>query len=244
MLRLRVMDDGSPALSSTAVMSGVFTLARPHGDKRGPVLVAGSATCNPLPVRSGRATTLFATFSDAETGGGGVGAAEYSVGDAPARPGSGIAMSAAFGVVTVQASAALPTASVSTGQLTYWVRARDVAGNWGAASAITVPSSGPYTLAVADAPEVDFLAAPTPNPVRGSAMIHFGLARAGEVRLELFDMAGRRVRSLAGGVLAAGPHFTQWDGRDQHGQRVTAGIYFLRLTTPSRTFDVRVATLK
>jgi len=245
MLRLRVMDDGSPALSSTAVMSGVFTLARPRGDKHGPVLVAGSATCNPLPVRSGRATTLFATFSDAETGGGGVVAAEYSVGDAPAPPGSGTTMAGAFGGVTVQASAALATGGAASGNVTYWLRGRDTAGNWGAASALTVPSSGPFTLAVDDAaPAVDFLATPTPNPVRGSAMIHFGLARAGEVRLELFDIAGRRVRTLAGGAMAPGPHSALWDGRDQHGQRVGAGVYFLRLTTPSRTFTARVAALK
>jgi len=64
------------------------------------------------------------------------------------------------------------------------------------------------------------------------------------VRLELFDIAGRRVRTLAGGAMAPGPHSALWDGRDQHGQRVGAGVYFLRLTTPSRTFTARVAALK
>jgi hypothetical protein len=205
-LRVRVADDGSPALQSTAVMSGSFALARVGGDTRGPVLVAGSASCSPLPIRRLRPATLMATFTDAQMGGGVIAAAEYSMGATPAPAGSGIAMSGAFSSTTVQASAGLATGNVLSGSMTFWLRGRDSAGNWGAASKLTVPTTGSTTVSVDDVAAVDFLATPSPNPSRGLATIHFSLARAGEVNLELFDVAGRRVQTLISSDLTPGPH--------------------------------------
>jgi len=241
---VRVTDDGSPAMQSTAVMTSTFALARAGGDTRGPVLVAGSASSNPLPIRRFQPATLAATWSDAEMGGGGVAAAEYTIGTNPLPPGAGFAMSGTFGGATVQVSAPLATDQVLTGTMKFWLRARDSAGNWGAATSITVPTSGPATLGVEDAPAVDFLANPSPNPLRGSSTIRFGLAREGDVHLELFDVSGRRVRTLIDGSLPPGPHLASWNGLDSHGDRVGNGVYFLRFTTPSRTFHARVIVLK
>jgi hypothetical protein len=245
MLRVRVTDDGAPSLYSTAVMSGPFTLARAAGDTRGPVLVGGSAICTPTPLRWHRPATLLATFSDAPMGGGGVSAVEYSVGNAPAPAGSGIPMSGAFGAPSVPVSAALMTDDVTTtGTRTFWLRGRDAAGNWGNASAITVAISGSTTVGVDEAEAVDFLGTPSPNPFREAATIRFGLARAGEVQLELFDVSGRRVQTLASGVHAPGPHVVTWNGRDQSGRQVGNGVYFLRLTLPSRVLHARIAALR
>jgi hypothetical protein len=243
LLRVHVVDDGSPVLRSTAVLAGTFTLARSAGDVRGPLLVAGSQACNPLPIRRGLAATLFATFSDAESGGGAVAAAEYSIGVVPAPAGGGTPMSGAFGGPSVQAAAALATMNVGSGSMTLWVRARDGAGNWGVASAITVPTVSSGTASVGDGTAVDFLGTPSPNPFHGRASLRFGLARAGAVRLELFDLAGRRVRTLADGLLPAGTHVATWDGRDRQGNAVGAGVYFVRLVTPARTFHARVVSL-
>jgi hypothetical protein len=208
------------------------------------VLVAGSASCSPLPVRRLRASTLFATFTDAEMGGGAIVAAEYSTGAAPAPAGSGVAMTGPYGSPTVQASAPLETGDVLDGTRTYWVRGRDAAGNWSAATAVTVPTSGSTTVSGDEPAAVDFLAPPSPNPLRSSATIRFGLARAGEVRLELFDVSGRRVRTVASGVFGPGAHVAAWDGRDHQGHGVKSGVFFLRLTTPSRVFHDRVVVLR
>ena len=69
----------------------------------------------------------------------------------------------------------------------------------------------------------------TPNPFVGSTLIRFGLPRAGDVTLEVFDLLGRRVRRLAAGELEAGPHALAWDGRDDAGGHLGAGLYFTRL---------------
>ena len=51
----------------------------------------------------------------------------------------------------------------------------------------------------------------------------------GEVRLEIFDAAGRRVRTLVEGWAQAGVHRATWDGRDDDGREAASGIYLYRL---------------
>jgi hypothetical protein len=73
------------------------------------------------------------------------------------------------------------------------------------------------------------LLSPRPNPSRGASEIRFVLPAARAVRLEVFDLGGRRVRTLASGaVLAAGPHAITWDGRDESGARLAGGVFILR----------------
>jgi hypothetical protein len=135
-------------------------------------------------------------------------------------------------------------ASQVRGSMTVWLRGRDAAGNWGAATMLTVPTAGSPTVAVDEPQHVDFLGTPSPNPFRDLATIRFGLARSSEVRLELFDVTGRLVQTLVSGVWAAGPHVATWNGRDQRGNAVKNGVYFVRLTTPSRQFHARMVALK
>src|SRR4029453_8445589 len=93
-----------------------------------------------------RPATLMAPVTDAPMGGGAIAAAEYSIGATPAPAGSGTPMSGAFGSTTVQASAELGTAKVLSGSMTLWLRGRDAAGNWGAATTLTVPTVGSSTV--------------------------------------------------------------------------------------------------
>jgi choice-of-anchor B domain-containing protein len=75
------------------------------------------------------------------------------------------------------------------------------------------------------------LAAPAPNPFRGSTRISFDLPAAGRTRLEVFNVAGRRVAVLLDGErVAAGSHAVTWRGEDERGRLVAPGVYFARLT--------------
>ncbi len=71
----------------------------------------------------------------------------------------------------------------------------------------------------------------TPNPTSGAASVSFVLPQAGLARLEIFDVAGHRVRRVADGMYGAGAHRVVWDGRDARGRNATPGAYFVRLTT-------------
>jgi hypothetical protein len=88
------------------------------------------------------------------------------------------------------------------------------------------------------------LAQNAPNPFNPVTTIPFELARAGRVTLDVYDVAGRRVRSLADGDLAAGLHQRSWDGRDDAGRAVASGVYFYRLKAAGRSETRRMLLLK
>jgi hypothetical protein len=68
-----------------------------------------------------------------------------------------------------------------------------------------------------------------PNPGHGSSELRFTLDDEAELELALYDLAGRRLRVLATGDFAAGERHLVWDGRDEQGSFLPAGVYFLRL---------------
>ena len=69
---------------------------------------------------------------------------------------------------------------------------------------------------------------PQPNPAPGRTELRYALARAGIVDLAIFDLAGRRVRTVVHGFRSPGPAAVVWDGRDDAGARVPDGLYFAR----------------
>ncbi|HEX7077531.1 MAG TPA: S8 family serine peptidase [Candidatus Eisenbacteria bacterium] len=79
-----------------------------------------------------------------------------------------------------------------------------------------------------------------PNPVTASAAMRFTLPADGPARLEVYDVSGRRVRTLADGGLLAGPHLVRWDGRDDRGARLASGVYFARLQSGGDTRSAKV----
>jgi endonuclease I len=70
-----------------------------------------------------------------------------------------------------------------------------------------------------------------PNPFSARTTIRFDLAQRGRVALRIYDVTGRVVRTLAGGEFEAGSHALDWDGRDESGSPLQAGLYFCRLDT-------------
>jgi hypothetical protein len=75
-----------------------------------------------------------------------------------------------------------------------------------------------------------------PNPFNPGTEIRFELSRQEKVTLAVFDIAGRRVRTLVNRVLSDGiEHNVIWNGRDQFDRDVPSGIYLYRLETPSFT---------
>jgi hypothetical protein len=63
------------------------------------------------------------------------------------------------------------------------------------------------------------------------------------VRLDLFDLSGRRVRTLADRTLPSGVTVLPWDGRDEAGHALPRGVYFARLSGPGLSAGVRVPLL-
>jgi hypothetical protein len=71
--------------------------------------------------------------------------------------------------------------------------------------------------------------APAPMPFEHETVLSFQLQQGGQVELEIYDVAGHRVARLGHGVREPGLHRVAWDGLDQAGHRVNAGVYYARL---------------
>jgi subtilisin family serine protease/subtilisin-like proprotein convertase family protein len=98
--------------------------------------------------------------------------------------------------------------------------------SWGVNLAI--PAS---VTAVGELPAVTRLVGAAPNPFNPQTVIRSDLARAGDVRLDLYDLRGRLVRRLVRAELPAGRHDVRWDGRDDGGRGVSSGVYLARLVS-------------
>jgi hypothetical protein len=72
----------------------------------------------------------------------------------------------------------------------------------------------------------------SPNPARGPVRIEFSLASAAAIDLELFDVQGRSVASLAHGQWPAGKHVAAWPGLTRGGTTAPSGLYVVRFRYP------------
>jgi hypothetical protein len=80
-------------------------------------------------------------------------------------------------------------------------------------------------------PEVMDLAQNYPNPFNPETRIDFALPSRSDVRLEIFDLLGRRITTLVDDQYQPGKYSVVWNGQDRSGVSVASGIYFYRLTT-------------
>ncbi len=83
-----------------------------------------------------------------------------------------------------------------------------------------------------------------PNPFNPLTTVRFNLATAGSASLVVFDVQGRRIRTLVQGDLAAGAHSVRWNGLDDHGRRVTSGTYFAKLVAGPDARVIKMTLLK
>jgi parallel beta-helix repeat protein len=88
-------------------------------------------------------------------------------------------------------------------------------------------------------PQAFALAQNRPNPFGSSTEIRYALPRDTQVRLDVFDVTGRRVETLVDGVEEAGFKVVRWDTR-----RVGSGVYFYRLQASEFTETRKMMSLK
>jgi len=84
------------------------------------------------------------------------------------------------------------------------------------------------------------LGAPMPCPARTSVRLDFTMASPASGEVEVFDLSGRRVASVARGLFAAGTSSVRWDLTDAAGRRVAPGIYLARVRVGAGSESRRV----
>jgi len=83
-----------------------------------------------------------------------------------------------------------------------------------------------------------------PNPFNPSTVITYDLATDSNVRLDIFDIMGRNVKTLVNEKQIGGRHIVSWDANDQFGQAVSAGVYLTRLHTGNKVFTQKMILMK
>ena len=107
----------------------------------------------------------------------------------------------------------------------------------------------PLQCAPTAVPDLNGYAAATrltsyPNPSRGPTSFRFESFRRGRVEAKIYSPDGRLVRRLLAASLDPGRHELVWDGRDDEGLRVPAGVYLSRISTPEGTRTSRCVILR
>lgn len=83
-----------------------------------------------------------------------------------------------------------------------------------------------------------------PNPFDAGTSFRWSLPAAAHVRVDVYDLRGRRVASLLDEERPAGEGSVLWDARDDRGSSVPAGVYFVRVDVPGGSFSRRVVRLR
>ncbi|UCH83885.1 MAG: HYR domain-containing protein [Candidatus Latescibacterota bacterium] len=95
-----------------------------------------------------------------------------------------------------------------------------------------------------DTPSVTALRSAYPNPFNPSTTIPFTLVNQERVLLRIYDARGKLVRLLKNDVMPAGSHEVVWDGRDNSGNQMATGVYFVRFVAGSYEMTKKVVMLK
>jgi hypothetical protein len=87
-----------------------------------------------------------------------------------------------------------------------------------------------------------------PNPFNPRTTLSYSLPVESRVRFELYDMLGRKIRTLADGARNPGTHSVEWDGLDDQGRPAGSGAYVCRLSMVmdgrSRTLSRKILLMK
>jgi hypothetical protein len=83
-----------------------------------------------------------------------------------------------------------------------------------------------------------------PNPFSHEAVIRYYLPREGRVSVTVFDVTGKKVSVLADGHKGAGEGSVVWDGRDETGREVAAGVYLYRMEIEGRILSKKLMLVR
>ena len=68
-----------------------------------------------------------------------------------------------------------------------------------------------------------------PNPFNPSILLEYKIGKRNHVRLDVYNILGKKVKSLVDGVQEAGNFYTKWDGNNRFNKPLPSGAYFLRI---------------
>lgn len=141
-------------------------------------------------------------------------------------------------------------ANMPAGKIYFYAEAKDKNGRrgaWPRGAPLAVDS---FFVKIADrideqnSPRTPALLSNYPNPFNSNTLIDFILPYGGEVNLEIYNVHGRRVRTLMHGNFVQGRHQLGWNGADEANQPAASGVYFCRLQIGSLVKSIKILLFK
>jgi hypothetical protein len=93
-------------------------------------------------------------------------------------------------------------------------------------------------------PASEYSVSASPNPFNPNTTVYFSMSVAGHAELVVYDLAGRKVKTLASGFMQAGDYQSPWNGRDDSGRQVASGTYIYMLRAGTHVETNRMVLLK
>lgn len=95
-----------------------------------------------------------------------------------------------------------------------------------------------------DIPALPSLGQNYPNPFNPNTTISYSVPTAGKVKLEVYNLKGQLVKTLANKEIEAGIYSVSWNGKDSNDKPVASGVYFYRLSTPGYKQSKKMLLMK
>ncbi len=92
--------------------------------------------------------------------------------------------------------------------------------------------------------DITFSASNFPNPFNPETTIQYALPESGHIKVQIFDIQGRLVRTLVNATMNAGAHQVIWNSRDQYGNTVASGMYFYRMQYQDQTLTQKMVLMR
>jgi len=83
-----------------------------------------------------------------------------------------------------------------------------------------------------------------PNPFLGSTMIRYSVNTLTNVDIRIYDLSGREIKTLIKGRKTTGEYQIRWNGRDNKGRKVPAGVYFCRINAGERKKSIKIISIR
>ena len=96
----------------------------------------------------------------------------------------------------------------------------------------------------AEFPENLMLKQNYPNPFNPFTNIEFYLDINDNIQLNIYDIQGRKIKTLVSEFLLSGSHIVQWDGKDNYGLDVPSGIYIYQLISSNKSISNKMILLR
>ena len=83
-----------------------------------------------------------------------------------------------------------------------------------------------------------------PNPFNSETWIQYTVPSPGSIRLDIYDISGRTIRTLLHGRQSPGTHRVKWDGRDDSGRELSSGLYVYQMRAGGKSITRKLLLVR